>query len=147
MFLGLWSFRQLTYLLDSDELDKRFEKQLIKKIGSHKSSLFYQFLFIFLIYIEYPMMLFLVIAGLDKMDIYHVMMLLFFVWYTLRPQIIQNNSVWLLVYANLFVLEKYVYTLFHVQAVPPNWLVIVGFSTDYDTHSTLEYFRYAPKFD
>lgn len=59
------------------------DTQLVTKIGNRKSSIFYQFLFLFLIYIEYPMMLFLVIAGLDKMDIYHVTMLLFFVWYTL----------------------------------------------------------------
>ena len=34
-------------------------------------------------YIEYPLMIFLVLAGLDKMDIYHITMLFFFVWYTL----------------------------------------------------------------
>lgn len=81
-------------------------------------------------------MLFLVIAGLDKMDIYHVTMLLFFVWYTLQPSIIKNNSIWMLVYASLFVLEKYVYTLFHVDSDPPSWIVICGFSTRYDPHET-----------
>lgn len=53
----------------------------------------------------------------------------------------------MLVYANLFVLEKYVYTLFHVQTDPPNWVEIFGFSTTYDPHSTKQYFRYEPKFD
>ena len=82
------------------------------------------------------MMLFLVIAGLDKMDIYHITMLFFFVWYTLRPQIIKNNSIYLLIYANLFVLEKYVYTMFHMDDEPKNWIQIFGFNTDYDEHST-----------
>ena len=60
----------------------------MSQIGNPKANLSYQLLFLFLIYIEYPMMIFLVIAGLDKMDIYHIVMLFFFVWYTLRPQII-----------------------------------------------------------
>lgn len=93
-------------------------------------------------------MLFLVIAGLDKMDVYHITMLFFFVWYTLSPKIIKNNSIFLLVYANAFILEKYIYTLFNnAKADPYNWVVIMGFSTDYDSDSTNEYFRYPPKFD
>ena len=78
------------------------------------------------------MMIFLVIAGLDKMDIYHIVMLFFFVWYTLRPQIIKNNSIWLLIYANLFILEKYIYTLVETKENPPNWIEVFGFSTEFD---------------
>ena len=94
------------------------------------------------------MMLFLVIAGLDKMDVYHIVMLLFFVWYTLKPQIIQKFSIYLLIYANAFLLEKYIYSLFfHAKNDPSNWIEIIGFSTDYNEHSSKEYWRYAPRFD
>ena len=92
-------------------------------------------------------MLFLVFAGLDKMDIYHITMLFFFVWYTLNPSIIKNNSIWLLVYADLFVLEKYIYTMFDVNEDPKNWITVMGFSTKYDPNSDEEYFRYTPRFD
>lgn len=44
-------------------------------------------------------------------------------------------------------LEKYVYTMFHMDDEPKNWIQIFGFNTDYDEHSTKEYFRYKPKFD
>ena len=89
MFSGLTAFSQLTLQLDSSEgSEKRFQQLLVSQIGNPKANLSYQLLFLFLIYIEYPMMIFLVIAGLDKMDIYHIVMLFFFVWYTLRPQII-----------------------------------------------------------
>ena len=88
--MGLWSFCSFTVLLDTETAEKRFENELIKKIGSRRTSIFYPFLFIFLINIEYPMMLFLVLAGLNKMDIYHVTMLLFFVWYTFNRQVIQR---------------------------------------------------------
>ena len=119
----------------------------MSQIGNKQGSLGYQFLFVFLVYVEYPLMLFLVIAGLDKMDVYHIMMLLFFVWYTLSPDIIKNNSIYLLIYANLFILEKYIYTLFNVKDDPPNWIEIMGFSTTYNVDSTNEYFRYSPRFD
>lgn len=77
-------------------------------------------------------MLFLVFAGLDKMDIYHITMLFFFVWYTLKPSIIKNNSIFLLVYADLFVLEKYIFTMFEISENPKSWIVIMGFSSNYD---------------
>jgi len=136
MFSSLFVFVQLTIQLDSSgDADKKFEQALTSQIGTRKGSLFYQFLFLFLVYIEYPMMLFLVVAGLDKMDIYHITMLLFFVCYTLKPSILKNNTIYLVIYADLFVLEKYIYTLFDGQADPANWVTIMGFSTDYDADS------------
>lgn len=92
-------------------------------------------------------MLFLVLAGLDKMDIYHITMLFFFVWYTLKPSIIKNNSIFLLIYADLFVLEKYIYTMFDVSENPRNWIEVMGFSTEFDYDSKKEYFRYMPRVD
>ena len=94
------------------------------------------------------MMVFLVLAGLDKMDVYHIVMLLFFVWYTLQPQIIQKWSIYLLIYADAFLVEKYIYSLvYQAKNDPANWIEIIGFSTDYNEHSSHEYWRYAPKFD
>lgn len=145
MFCGLLAFIQLTFSLESsaDEASKKF----LNQIGSPKGSLLYHFLFLFLTHVEYPMMLFLVVAGLDKMDIYHIVMLLFFVWYTLKPSIIKNNSIFLLVYANVFVLEKYIYTMFQTSTEPQNWVIVIGLSTNYDPDSEEEYFRYKPRFD
>ena len=85
-----------------------------------------------MIYIEYPLMLFLVIAGLDKMDVYHIVMLFYFVWYTLKPSIIKNSSIFLLIYANLFIMEKYLYTLCETKDNPRNWIEVMGFNTTYD---------------
>ena len=71
----------------------------------------YHFSFLFLRYIEYPLMLFLFVAGLLKMDVYHIVLLLVFVVYTLFPNVVVNNSVYLLVYSLFFILEKYIYSL------------------------------------
>ena len=83
MFCGVASFCKLADQLAKESENRKFEEILRKKIGNKNANIGYQFLFLFLRYIEYPMMVFLVIAGLDKMDVYHITMLLFFVWYTL----------------------------------------------------------------
>ena len=112
MYLNLFFFTQLTFLLEDDkDSDINKSKKLIDKLGGKKSSLIYQFIFLFLIYIEYPLMLFLVMAGLDKMDVYHITMLVFFLIYTLFPKFINEKPIILLLYANFFVLEKYLFTL------------------------------------
>lgn len=56
-------------------------------------------------------MIFLVIDGVSKMDIYHVLFIPFFLVYTLFPTGISKYSIILLIYADLFVLVKYIYTL------------------------------------
>lgn len=42
-------------------------------------------MFILLIYVEYPLMIFLVIDGVSMMDVYHIMFILVFIIYTLFP--------------------------------------------------------------
>lgn len=69
-----------------------------------------------LVYIEFPLMLTLIIAGLDKMDVYHIALLIFYVVYTLYAERIQNFPLYLLLYADFFVFEKYIYTLVIKQA-------------------------------
>ena len=92
-------------------------------------------------------MLFLVMAGLDKMDVYHIVMLLAFIAYTLYPKVINDRPIILLIYANFFLLEKYLYTLITTTNSTTNWMEILGLHTDFDPYETQEYFRYKPKFD
>ena len=64
-----------------------------------------------LIYVEYPLMIFLVIDGVSRMDVYHILFIGFFIVYTLFPRVINKYSIVLLIYADIFVLVKYIYTL------------------------------------
>lgn len=80
-------------------------------ITSLKSSTWYQVMFLALVYIEFPLMLVLVVAGLDTMDLYHIVLLIFYVVYTLAGKKLNRFSLYLLMYANFFVFEKYIYTL------------------------------------
>lgn len=56
-------------------------------------------------------MVFLVMDGVSRMDLLHIMYIVFFILYTLWPFVISRYSIVLLVYANLFIMTKYVYTL------------------------------------
>ena len=64
-----------------------------------------------LIYIEYPLMIFLVMDGVSMMDLHHIMYIVFFILYTLFPHFVKRYSIVLLIYADLFILCTYTYTL------------------------------------
>jgi hypothetical protein len=121
----------------------------MNKITHMKSPTIYQLLFLGLVHIEFPLMLVLIIAGLDQMDVYHIALLIFFVAYTLYSEKLKNFPLYLLIYLDLFVLEKYIYTLAHSDfTYEPTWMHIMGFSTSrYDPNTPREYFRYMPAFD
>jgi hypothetical protein len=108
-------------------------------------------MFLVLVYIEFPLMLTLIVAGLDKMDLYHIVLLIFFVTYTLYADRIPNFPLYLLIYANFWIIEKYIYSLCmypqDILTAPPAWMTIVGFSTEYNPNETNEYWRYPPRFD
>lgn len=55
--------------------------------------------------------MFLGIDGLNKMDVYHIVFILAFIIYTLFPKVINKYPIILLVYSDVFVLIKYMYTL------------------------------------
>ena len=113
----------------------------------NRSNTLYQLFFIVLIYIEYPLILFLGIDGLNKMDVYHIVFILAFIIYTLFPKVINKYPIILLVYSDVFVLIKYMYTLITHTNTPAQWLLYVGFSSDYDPNIDKEYFRYPPRLD
>lgn len=71
----------------------------------------YQLYYLFIININYLVFLFLIMSGLAKMDLYHVVMLFVFVWAALYPAAFQRNVIWVLLYADFFVLAKYIFTL------------------------------------
>ena len=152
MYLSLLCFTQLTMNLsrDDDAVNRQYE--MMKRIGNPKSSIIHQLFFLFLIYIEYPLMMFLVTAGLYVMDIYHVTMLLIFVVYTTCPKFVKKWTIVILIYADFFVLEKYIYTLSVNDAEkfenPKSWVLLFGFNADaYNPDVERQYFRYAPTLD
>ena len=133
-------------LVDADDEKEKIEKYL-QRVSDISSSVFYQLSFLGLMYIEGPLMLVLIMAGFDKMDVYHIALLGFFIVYMLYNDRLKNFALALLLYADFFVLEKYIYSLCMKTSENPNWTTILGISTSYDPDQTTEYFRYPPRLD
>jgi hypothetical protein len=151
MFMNVYFMILLPVAMEKEEESKDDVKFLMTHITSLKSSTWYQVMFLALVYVEFPLMLVLVVAGLDTMDLYHIVLLIFFVVYTLAGNKLMRFSLYLLMYANFFVLEKYIYTLVikieQNTSAGLNWMDILGLSSVYNPQSTTKYWRYAPRFD
>ena len=88
--------------------------------------------------------MFFFIAGIAKLNLYHASLLIIFVWSTFNPQKFQQYSVFVLIYAEIFIVIKYIYTLLPVDQQDKLWVTVVGFDTQYDPDVTREYWRYSP---
>ena len=75
-------------------------------------------------------------SGLAKMDFYHVFLLFVFVWAALYPVTFQRNVIYILIYADFFVLAKYIYTLVVNNYQNYGWLSIIGISSWFNPQST-----------
>ena len=56
-------------------------------------------------------MLCLVLFGVAQMDFYHIMLLFFFVAYMLNTKLFNKYILVLVIFANFFIVETYIYTL------------------------------------
>ena len=114
--------------------DKEKVELFLNKISQIQCPTIYQAFYLSMIYIELPLMLTLIIAGLTKMDLYHIALLMFFVVYTLYGEKMNNFALYLLLYADFFVMEKYIYTLVIKQEKPDGryWMGLIGISTEYN---------------
>jgi len=85
MLITLFFYALLvSYMDESTEPPFRLN-QFMDKIADKSTSSIYQLAFLAVVYIEYPLMFVLVLAGLDKMDVFHIILLMFFVLYMLCP--------------------------------------------------------------
>jgi hypothetical protein len=84
---------------------------MIQKILHKQTNFFYQAMLLCIIYIEFPLILALVIIGVRVIDVYHISLILWFVLYMISPKFFNKSIIVLLIYANLFLLETYIYTL------------------------------------
>ena len=97
--------------------------------------------------IQTVLIVFLLIAGIAKLNLYHASLLIIFIWSTFYPQAFQRYSVWVLIYCECFIILKYVYTLITHVEEPKNerWLTVVGIFTPYNPDETREFWRYSPR--
>lgn len=102
-------------------------------------------LYLFLINIYVVVWTYLVIFSLLVMDLFHVFVLIIMIFAQFQPKFFNRNVWWLLLYANLYVLMKYIYTLIPGLKQNSVWGTVVGFASEtYDPLETNEYWRLEP---
>ena len=69
-------------------------------------------------------------SGLAKLDLYHLIMLFVFVWAALYPAAFQRNIVWVLIYADVFIIAKYIFSLIQTTTVVDPLFVLIGLSSN-----------------
>jgi hypothetical protein len=113
MFLALSPFffliKSRKYLkIDNEDVRKRF----LTRLTSKDSPTFYYFVFTFIYYLDILVFITIFFSGVNKIDFYHIFLMFFFVAFTLWPLCFKRNFIILLIYADFFVFEKYLYTLY-----------------------------------
>ena len=69
-------------------------------------------------------------SGLAKLDLYHLIMLFVFVWAALYPAAFQRNIVWVLIYADVFIIAKYIFSMIQTTTVVDPLFVLIGLSSN-----------------
>lgn len=150
MYLNLFVVAQWVRYVYKRELKIKQEGEDPKKknkLFRWRKSTWHKIWYVILVNINYVILACLVLAGLARMDLYHATLLIIFVWATFYPAMFQKYSKFVLLYTELFIVLKYLYTLFATKKNldDSNWLTVIGISTKYDPAETREFFRYVPK--
>lgn len=71
-------------------------------------------------------------AGSYQIDIYHIILMIFFVLFLLYPNYYRDNYIYLIIFVHVMVFWKYFYVLTHqwYSEILDSYLVVIGFATD-----------------
>jgi hypothetical protein len=148
LIIYVFTFCVLLRVLIKDNFKTTFNQNMIKQFLKESTRTCYQLALLLVIYLELPLMLILVFMGLYKNDFYHLSLLFFFIFYMISPNKFNKHINVLLVYANIYICEKYMYTLVaDYKSDPGVWWTVSGFWASYDPESETEYFRYTIQWD
>lgn len=126
------------------------KRKFLQKLTDQRSPTVYYLVFVLLKNLDVVAFVTIFFSGVNKIDFYHIFLLFFFVAYILWPRGFIRHYLLLLVYVDLFVFEKYLYSLI-VTYIPADSIFlpiahVLGLSTDVDEVSHQhKYFRYPPK--
>ena len=98
-------------LKDEEDMLPYQGKWLAEHLSSSKSSLFFDFLLLAFPWIEILLLFTILLSGLNKVDFYHMIFLLFFVGYMVYPAKKATISEMVIVYSYLFIILKHIYTM------------------------------------
>ena len=136
MFFSLVPFFLLIKCRKYLKLNEEDQKHnFLRTLTAEESPSIYGLFFLFLTRMDIIVFFCVFMSGVNKVDFYHMFLMVFFVTFTVFPNFMKRYFIVLIVYVNFFVFEKYVYTLIH-HFLDPNSLFVqiadvMGFSTEY----------------
>jgi hypothetical protein len=126
MMLGLTPFFMLIKSApkDNKEGDKNIEKEkekekFLRMLTNEKSTTISNLLFLAITNLDLIVFLAIFFSGVNKIDFYHVFLMVFFVAYIIDPKWFKEHYNYLLYYVTFFVFEKYLFTLVEIY-IPEN---------------------------
>jgi len=136
MFFTLVPFFLLNKSKKYLKLNERDKKDIfLRKLTDEDSPTLYHILFFILDRLDVAVCFVIFFSGVNKIDFYHIALIFFLVAFTLAPNCFKRNFIILLIYANFFVFEKYIYTLIQDYIDPNGFFVnfaeVVGLSSEY----------------
>jgi len=117
---------------------------LTKFLSRPDSNTLWRLLLLFLPSFEIILLFAILLSGLNKVDLYHMAFLLFFVGYLIYPKKEEQITRIVLVYSFVFIVLKHAYTLIDTDWIANNedFLSAMGLATEWDKPDDWGLFEY-----
>ena len=99
------------YLLESDEAYHVQGSVLVRYLSGVNSNTFKNVLLLIISNLDFILLFTILISGVNKVDMYHLLFLLMFVCYVIYPDKHLKITLFVVVYSELFIILKYIYSL------------------------------------
>mmetsp|Transcript_16781 Transcript_16781/g.25854 ORF Transcript_16781/g.25854 Transcript_16781/m.25854 type:complete len:398 (+) Transcript_16781:2142-3335(+) len=142
----LWLKSGESLTVEQDDFDQQ-ALSFMKTLSRPESSSLENLLLLSIPYIEQVFLVMVALSGLNKMDIYHVFFLFYFVAFLLKSDMKRTLTYLLIIYGYTFILLKYIFSLLlitmpeidqHTQDV----LDFIGIGTSFDQGKDFKLFEY-----
>lgn len=101
---------------------------------------------LFFPYFDNILILIIVVSGLNKVDLYHVLCLFIFVAFLIRPKYKKPLTIFVIAYGMFFIMAKFTYTLisddYILEQDTQDLLEVIGIKTVYTPENEFKLFAY-----
>lgn len=109
---------------------------LMENLSQKDSNLLFNLIVLFFPYFDNILILIIVISGLNKVDLYHVLCLFIFVLFLVIPKYKRSLTIFVIVYGMFFIMAKFTYTLikddYDISEETVGLLDAIGIGTVYE---------------
>ena len=108
----------------------------MENLSQKDSNLLFNLIVLFFPYFDNILILIIVVSGLNKVDLYHVLCLFIFVLFLVIPKYKRSLTIFVIVYGMFFIMAKFTYTLikddYDISEETVGLLDAIGIGTVYE---------------